>query len=255
MNQEELNKLPTYEKPHSYHISNQLGAGCFLDPPGYPTYFIQSIYTMHGNEPNYGPTAIIQGHVIEYAWATDETWESRRSAHKKLMDKLYIKPPLNHPRTQEWIRSLYTHFHNCYVDDSLGDNAKKHADKLIIYPVPSYELESYNISKYRKEYKIKELRNKRRDAIATKNDIIISRVKEIAIPKNHAAHRHVIEFYPNAKPRTSLIRTSTKNSYTWYETLSRKPSPEECPGEHRWGTGHTHPVNTTWCQVCGWRKE
>jgi hypothetical protein len=249
---EELAKLPVYTKPPSYYISDSMGSGCFLDPPGYPTYFIQHIYTQHGNEPYRGPTAVIKNRVIERSWEDGETWENRQSAHKALMDKLYIKPALNHPRTKEWINTLYKYFQHCYVDDSLGDNAR-HADKLIIYPVPSYQLEQYNISKYKKEYRIKELRNKRRDAIATKNDIIIEKAKSISTPENHAAHRHVIEFYPDAKPMTSLIETQQK-AFTWYETLPRKPSPEECPGESRWGAGHRHPMNGNWCQVCGWEK-
>src|SRR5512138_3304822 len=35
----------------NYHVSNSMGQGCMGDAPGYPTYFLRSIYTSRGNEP------------------------------------------------------------------------------------------------------------------------------------------------------------------------------------------------------------
>ena len=37
----------------------------------------------------------------------------------------------------------------------------------------------------------------------------------------------------------------------WWETMEERPSPENCPGE----SFARHPVNVTWCQVCGWIEE
>lgn len=56
---DELEKLEKYELGKK-QISKQMGSCCFLDPPGFPSYFIQHIYTEQGNEPGTGPTAIIK---------------------------------------------------------------------------------------------------------------------------------------------------------------------------------------------------
>lgn len=253
INMEELNKLPIYTG--AYRISDSMGSCCFLDPPGYPTYFIQHIYTKYGNEPDYGPIAVIQNRVIEYAWKEFETWESRQKNHKSLMEKLYIKPDLNHPRTKAWIEQLYTYFHNCYVNDAIGKDAR-HADKLVIFPVPNYQLKSYSVPyNQKKEYAIKEMRNKRKDSIATQNDIIISKATKIAVPKNHAAFRHIKDRYPNAKPNIKLINHPLENTPNWYERLGEKPTADNCPGEIGWSPIQKHPVDSTRCQVCGWIKE
>lgn len=45
INAAELAKLPEAIIPDSYHLSQNEGSGCAMDPPGYPTYFIRHVYT------------------------------------------------------------------------------------------------------------------------------------------------------------------------------------------------------------------
>ena len=243
INREVLDKLPVYKG--AYRIDSHMGNGCFLDPPGYPSYFTSSIWTRYGDYPSTGPYMSILGKVF----ATDKTTDKER---EELLEKLYIKLPIDHPRVQEWIKHLYQHFQKCYIDDSLGPQAM-HADKVIIWPVPYYQLKSFSLPyKNRKAYQYsRNLRIKRRDAIDQENNILIEKYRKICIPENHDAYRHIKRIYPDAKAEDyfDYIKTPPK-AYMWYERLPKKPSPDECPGEDF----KHHPVNGSWCQVCGWHK-
>lgn len=242
INRVELEKLPVYEKPNTFKISNHLGNGCFLDVPGYPSYFTQSIYNSRGNTPRYGPEYIILGRELP------NDFKEREEA----LEKLYIKLPYNHPRVKAWEENLYTYFNKCYVDDRKGNKAMN-AGEVLIWPVPYYQLKSFN---YPYNYRLnkayhasKELRLKARERMETDNQKVIDEYRKICIPENHDAYRHILKVYPDAKPRLDLIKNPLKSTPNWYERLSKKPEPDECPGE-QW---KKHPVNGSWCQVCGWK--
>jgi hypothetical protein len=51
INLTELQKLKTYNLPNSYRLQENYGNGCYMDPPGYPTYFTQSVYTQTIDHP------------------------------------------------------------------------------------------------------------------------------------------------------------------------------------------------------------
>lgn len=69
-------------------------------------------------------------------------------------------------------------------------------------------------------------------------------------PEHHLAHLHVKKYYPEALPRLDLIENPPPFIGTWWERHTEKPTPETCQGEN-WAK---HPVNGTWCQVCGWGR-
>lgn len=248
INMEELSKLPSYdsEVSHYYHVDNHYGSACFLEPPGHPSYFIQSIYTFRGDHPYEGAQQLLLNHII----STDKT------DHKKdlepLLRRLYKKPKYNSFRVKAWEENLYSYFRSCYVNDSIGDKAL-YAENLLIFPIPFYKLNAFHIPYLcGKAYLYsRELRNKRKEKINWQNNRMISEAKKIAIPENHAAFRHVKEWYPRAKPRLDLISKPPRTAPHWYERLLKKPTPENCIGEDF----QEHPVNGTWCQVCGWKKE
>jgi len=244
INKNVLESLPEYKKPKTYKIDNHMGNGCFLDAPGYPSYFTQSVYTSRGDSPRFGPEYVIFGRELPNDF--DE--------RQKVLEDLYIKLPIDNVRVQEWIKYLFKYFNHCYVDDSLGPQAMN-ADKLIIWPIPYYKLKSFHYPYDRKNNRAyhysKNLRIKRREAIAHENNILIEKNRKICIPENHDAYRHIKRVYPDAKVEDYIkyIKTPVK-AYNWYERLSKKPLPDECPGED-W---RKHPVNGNWCQVCGWHK-
>ncbi len=125
INLTELRKLKTYELPHSFHLQESPGSGCFMDPPGYPTYFLQTVYNWNGNNV---PRTAKADEVIAFEgklyitstpdWPIGETWEKRHAKHKALMRKLWASLPINHPRVVAWIRECYLYFGGLYVPAS-----------------------------------------------------------------------------------------------------------------------------------------
>ena len=228
----------------SYQLQRDLGNCCFLDPPGYPSYFTQSIYNKHGNEPSRGATKVLSGKVIESRddWDENLTWNGVSTKRSKLLRSLWIPLPIDHPRTKEWTQEVYSHLRNCYHDEGSNES-----DKILIYPVPSYKLESFVDDKhFSDEWRIKE-----RAVIDQMNSETIANAMKVATPENHKAVRWIQKFYPEYQPDKELIKNPPKYTTTWWERYSECPTPENCPG----GMGKKHPLNDSWCQVCGWHKE
>jgi len=243
INKEKLNLLPTYNKPPSYQIQTDPGNGCFLDPPGYPTYFTQSVYTKQGGTPPRGVTLILMGRVVESHsdWKPDMDWDKLSKIRASKLRKLWNPLPLDHPRTVAWIRAVYKHLQNCYHNKGSDES-----DKTLIYPIPSYKLKSFvDDERFSDEWRIKE-----RAAIDQANSETITNALKVATPENHKAVRLIQRFYPEHQPDTELIKNPPSSTPTWWERFSECPTHETCPG----GMGRKHPLNGSWCQVCGWHE-
>ena len=157
------------------------------------------------------------------------------------MKLLWNPLPLDHPRTVAWIKAVYKHLHNCYYNKDADES-----DKTLIYPIPSYELKSFkDDERFSEEWRIKE-----RAAVDQANAETIAVAMKIAVPENHMAVRSIREFYPEHVPDPELINNPPKSTPTWWEQFSECPKPEDCPG----GMGQKHPLNGSWCQVCGWHE-
>jgi hypothetical protein len=48
-----------------------------------------------------------------------------------------------------------------------------------------------------------------------------------------------------------LIEAKFDRPGNWWEVLAENPGPDKCPGQY----GYAHPVNSGWCQFCGWEAE
>jgi hypothetical protein len=246
INMDKLRLLPKYNKPPTYQISRSMGSGCAGDPPGFPTYYIQHIYTQHGNSPHRGPTSLICGHVIQEERHYG-SWDEEHEKFMKLMFKLWKPLDIDNPRTRAWIISTYGTYKHCYYDPFKKTHEQDH---MIIWPVPDYKLQSFHDDiRFCNAWRITEKKR-----IELENKYVISEAKKIAIPKHHAAAIYIQKFYPDYVPNLDLIETPQRSTGTWWETLSRRPLPDECPGEPRWEPPHKHPMNGTWCQVCGWEE-
>lgn len=242
INLNELHKLPVYVKPPSYDIDRSMGSCCAGDPPGYPSYFLQHVYTKHGNSPVKGATMLIQGRIVETA---DQSYEKLVPKLRKLWNPL----PYNHPRVRAWIVERYRHLKNCYM----------HLD----YVNKSGEMET--LTMYSEHFRMKtfhddprfsdEWRVKAQAEVEAWNTEMRSKWEAIAKPGNHMAYLIIRSFYPEHEPDVELIENAPECSEgDWWEVYDHKPSPEECPGTARWGrSGRPHPVNNSWCQMCGWR--
>lgn len=243
INVDKLKQLPTYVMPPSYHLQDDPGNCCFLDPPGYPTYFTQSIYTKFGNEPSRGATKVLQGRVIEKRkdWDGTNSWNNVQSKRNALLKNLWSPLPIDHPRTKAWIQAVYSHMRNCYHDEG-----SEKSDKTLIFPVPSYKLRSFvDDERFSEEWRLKE-----GAAVDQANSEIIANAMKVATPENHNAVRCIRRFYPEHQPDMELIKDPTTHTANWWERYSECPTPENCPG----GLGRKHPLNGSWCQVCGWHE-
>ena len=139
-----LRHLPKHRLPPTYHLQVHSGNGCYLDAPGYPSYFTKSVYTQHGNRPSRGPTLVIAHGSEIYVVASNKDWEGGREAHDALRDSrmrsLWAPLPETHPRVQLWIRQVYKHCAHCYQD---AETIEYGRPATIIYPVPDYKLRHF----------------------------------------------------------------------------------------------------------------
>lgn len=221
INTAELEKLPKAVIAGTHHLSKNMGSGCLMDPPGYPTYYIRHVYTKQGNAPHRGPESVISDRVISVAeWKEGETWESRSAAHKALMRRLYNPLPVDHPRVQAWARACSAYFGGGVIPPSGSRNVG--------------DLYSYKL-----------------DVIKKGLDNGSLELEQCRVAD------YILEHYPDF-PRDALYTLcTTRGSHgkygegSWWELLEAKPTPKECPGCFL----GPHPCNTSWCQVCGWVED
>lgn len=112
-----LQGLQTAKLPPTYTLSSHRGACCFLDPPGYPSYFVQHVYTRFGNTPPKGPTVVLclpldagSPRIISRAEEASDRLTDRAARYAKIFQKL----PLDHPRTEAWLLYIYAYYKNSY---------------------------------------------------------------------------------------------------------------------------------------------
>jgi hypothetical protein len=118
-----LRKLPAWERPPTYRLQDTAGNGCYGDPPGYPTYFTQSVYTQNGNSPPWGTTLVIWFEGAYRVVGDIQMKDLPGPRHGKYgvehsvnLHRLYKPLPESHPRVQAWISNQYRHAAHCYRD-------------------------------------------------------------------------------------------------------------------------------------------
>lgn len=216
-----------YRLPPTYHLGSQ-GCGCYGDPPGHPRYFTRSVYTQYGNNPPFDRPQ------YEY--------KGRYFTELEDVEKLYKPLALEHERTQAWIGDTFQHMAHCYHDPDA-----KHGESTI-YPVPEWRLQHFTDDERFSD----EWRTKERAAIKQANADIEARTAALATPGNHLATIKVRRYYPEFQPTAELVDNPPGHGGDWWARLEARPAPEDCPGDA--GLRAKHPVNRTWCQVCGWRE-
>jgi hypothetical protein len=230
-------EVKPYVKPPTYWMDGLHGSACIFEPPGHPTYFMEGVFTRFGNSPARGPQYVLTRPATEALYPVDH----------ETIGRYYLPLPLEHERVQAWIAALWEFFRCCYHVPGAAANSSP-----VIYPVPAYALRSEaeaDDPRFSERYKaalLAEIRQYNQDEVAE--------AAAIATLDNHCAVRAVREYYPAYTP-AGLPPRSTGN---WWEVYAARPTPAECPGEtFGWGdrSRARHPVNGTWCQVCGWRGE
>lgn len=245
INMEVLKRLPVYTLPPTYQLQRDMGNGCAGDPPGYPTYFTRSVYTRHGNSGAYGYSLVIERGGVCYGIKPGWKNKVRAVPCEELMRRLWLPLPLGHPRTQAWIASRFKHLHSCYLNPVLS--GREQWDKIVFYPVPKWKLESFvDDPRFSDEWRTKE-----KAQVELKNSEIIASAANIASDYNHAAVVRIREYYPEFQPTRDQIDGKVETVGNWWETMATQPTPETCPGQY----GTAHPVNGSWCQMCGYKTK
>jgi hypothetical protein len=245
INLTELEKLPVYTLPPTYRLQDDPGNGCYLDPPGYPTYFTRSVYTSHGNSPRKGAETVIFGRVLETSndWRPGDDWDTVSARRNALMKRLYMPLPFEHPRVQAWVVSVMTHSAHCYRDTERLEYGKP---GTLIYPVPDYKLKTPRIDPHwTPEYTA----TVQAEADAF-NKQEIERATRIATLDNHIGVQQIREFYPDFTPPTDWLTGSglpIARLGDWWERYAERPTPAECTPP-KWFGAHR---SQGWCQFCG----
>lgn len=242
-------KMKPYVKPPSYHVSDSMGSACAGDPPGYPSYFIRHIYTRSGNSPAKGCTSVIEYNKRYYEL---EQADSSYEALEKKLRRLWLPLPADHPRTIAWMADTYKHHQHCYINPAITD--KNNRDRMVIYPVGKWQLPVFRDDKrYSKAWR----KAAQMEHYLATYETILAAVM-VADPENHSAVQIIRRYYPDHKPNLAWIKTPPATSGNWWEFFSYRPTPENCPGEIAWsksaGYSTKHPINGSWCQVCGWSQ-
>jgi hypothetical protein len=201
INTDLLMKLPVFTlhamQQKRYHLQENPGNGCYLDAPGYPTYYTRNVYTRNDNDVNGGTTVIMYngiGYDVSDIWTRGDTWDVVYARHDALMKSLWRPLPIDHVRVQLWIMAVYRHMQHCYH----SPEKDKNGSNIVIWPVPSYELQNVYTSKYALDrYKsVFDMRDEQRAAIVH-NTAMINKRAQLIDPDNHCAVRMVRQFYPD----------------------------------------------------------
>ncbi len=258
INLEKLKRRGTYV-PKSGSLQKDPGNGCSGDPPGYPTYFTRSVYNSHGNNFDSGPQMVITYDGVNHIITNEKTEYEKQ---KEILHGLWLPLPLDHPRTQAWIRSTFKHHHSCYMVPGKEELSWHDKKRHLIWPggclggTPFGDIRKIeNMIEFYGECKnwdkwLPEERQKVIDSVNSENAAITRMCEEVAIPENHSGTIIVRRYYPEFQPTDELIEAKYQNEGNWWEVMATRPSPEECPGQY----SMNHPCNGSWCQMCGWHE-
>lgn len=225
-------------------------SGCYGDPPNYPTYFYGVETDLRRKPWNRGSMS------ISYA-ASDEVTYLPPLVKKRCVELLAEweknKLPESHPRVQAWEQATYAHMAHCYNDASqLVVPFEYGKPGTIIYPITEFWRTHYGLRVFQDDPRFsEEWRTAELESIRLNNEKIMELIRAVCVPENHRAVQFIRRYYPEHQPRLDWIEKTPENPGDWWDT-GDKPSPENCPGVR--GIGK-HPVNSSWCQRCGWREQ
>lgn len=245
LNLDVLHSLPSWECPGGkWSVARNAGAGCYGDPPGYPSYFLRAVYR-NGNTSNRDsdPVYVIEDDAGVYRLVL-RVRDTGKSQWHDVLRRLWNPLALNHERSRLWIRHSYRRLRHCYRDDA--GSATDPADKgKMIFPVPFYKLRSFvDDPRFSDAWRTAE-----QATIAAYNEDVIARATKVARPENHCAVRAIQEFYPDYQPELELIESPDDHLMGyWWETEAHRPSVADC--KPRNGIGAQNHAEQ-WCQWCG----
>ena len=259
LNLKKVKSLPKYANTKGYKLGSY-GSGCYLDAPGFPSYMIQALYTRNGNTPDGAPEQVLELDGVLYV--VEPAHGVTQESHEKPLHRLYKPLPIDHIRVQMWMANVYRYFHNCYRD-------KEAQDKMMVFPLPNYKLETptpFSIKPGAPEAELSKIQAKIDAELArckAVNEARLLHAEQVAIPENHLAVITIRKFYPDYEPNLNWIDCPLKSTgqEDWWETSAQRPEAEECmhrnaldsgsfsatwvhpkaPGKHCLWCGRTNP--------------
>ncbi len=134
----DLSSRPVAKLAHTYHVG-PMGMGCFLGPPGYPSYFLRAVYTRHGNSPRKGTTEVItDADGVNRVIFTVDEWDTDKRDTR--LRKLWVPLPIDHPRTRAWIAYVYGYMKNMYRNTEAPEGRQYYASDMIVKSAKNAEL-------------------------------------------------------------------------------------------------------------------
>lgn len=255
--------LRVYSKPQSYEISRSMGMGCFLDAPGYPSHFLQSVYTRHGNTPRKGAEAVIKKGSLYFTvyssddWNGAKSWDDVQAKRDARLRKMWRPLPIDSERVQVWIMHVMAHFAHCYNDPSKPTGDK---DRTVIWPMPKYQYPPdprniKNFGSFSAPVTWDELTPEtQRKLLSARRGIIKARLQHAwnvaKYVDHHAAFQWIRKFYPDFQlAALDLLWIDEPPKVTqedWIDIYATQPLPDQCPGH----LGVPHG-KYDYCRMCG----
>jgi hypothetical protein len=231
INLEELRKLPLYRLRPGHHLSDNLGSGCHGDAPGYPSYFIQSVFTSRGDTPRSGPDGVIADPERDGEYRVIDDLRDERGYLD--FSSIYIPVSMKSSRFDSWEHERYRHLMSCYHDP-------EEKNDMLIWPIPYYRLNNIAVNKslsseQRKEQKVLwgpsiegdtiiwNFRFRERYYTDVEDQWIqfIESKRSVAVPENHEAVRAIRKIYPEYRPNLEMIvHSPTMVKPDWWERSS-----------------------------------
>lgn len=229
-----LDQYPLVELVSGYRVDKHQGSGCFMDPPGYPTYFLQHVYNAQGNSPAKGPELVLFGRELRRAERPFVSWDASNAEHDAMMRSLYRPLPPDHPRVEAWLTRALGYFGRGILDKP-GDRS---VDKTrFVTPF---------------EFKLATLGKEALGVPFLEGDLM---AKGLPI-RSFSVACLVLDLYPDWPEDDLRRRLANGGAYgsggpgDWWERHDEPFTPDTCPGLF----GRQHPASGTWCQMCGWTK-
>jgi hypothetical protein len=262
-----LDVLKRFPRLEGIRLHPSMGSGCFLDPPGFPSYFLRMY---EGREASgYGiqiGDAIYQvdGDHFDQRKGWSHTNWTKHGLPKERQDRLkllYSPLAFDNPRVRQWVHELYRHLHHCYRLKGEKDTvifptqSTDFVKQGLFVAEPKFDKSVYffehltEASQERLKAMQAELKAEAEANVAEKRKAFNDERAKLCTPDRHAAVLDIREFYPDYEPELDLIEdTKGLLPTNWWTVLAELPDP--CP----LGSGHPEHMRFV-CQYCGRKSD
>lgn len=240
-------KTPTRPPTGGFKFQRGMGNGCYLEPPGHPSYYTRAVYNARGNSLDYdgAPSYKLDARELDEDGAR---YDLRGPGWVQSLDEcgeFFRLLPEDHDRTRAWIKHVYQHLGRCYEHPTKGPR------EIMVWP-DSIGASLALIDAGIFEPKLGDCSAECYETKAAKykkaHDEKTAEFTRWCTPERHKAVQFVRRYYPKHAPRLDLIETPPTLRGSWYSTTCEWPAADACPGDTHVDLKH---IPGCWCQWCG----